>query len=51
MVSGFTDNSDVYPAPLIAPADLLALLEACMSAHNACTAAQAAAEQATADKN
>ncbi|MBN1555975.1 MAG: fibronectin type III domain-containing protein [Phycisphaerae bacterium] len=51
MVSGFAANPGVYPAPPVSPAELLTMLETCMAAHNACVAAQAAAEQATADKN
>ncbi len=51
MVSGFTVNPGVYPAPPVPPHDLLGLLETCMAAHNACVAAQAVAEQATVDKN
>lgn len=51
MFAGFTGNPGVYPAPPVLPVDLLEMLNTCMMAHNACVAAQAAAEQKTVDKN
>ena len=51
MESGLADNAAVYPAPPVAPADLTALISVYTTAKNAAIAAQAAAEQATADKD
>jgi hypothetical protein len=51
MEAGLADNAAVYPAPPVAPADLTALISAYTTAKNAAIAAQAAAEQATADKD
>ncbi|MBA7506223.1 hypothetical protein ES706_04904 [subsurface metagenome] len=54
MVSGLTGaegSPNVYPSPPVAPAELTALISAYTTAKNAAIAAQAAAEQATADKD
>lgn len=51
MESGLADNAAIYPSPPVLPADLTALISTYMSAKNAAIAAQAAAEQATADKD
>ncbi len=47
MVQGLTDNPQVFPAPVVTPDNLTALLTALTTAQNAATAAQAAAESAT----
>lgn len=51
MTSGLTDNAAVYPAPPVAPADLTAMISDYTNAKNVAIAAQAAAEEATADKD
>lgn len=51
MVSGLADNAAVYPAPPVLPADLTTLISAYTVVKNDSIAAQAAAEQATADKD
>jgi len=51
MESGLADNAAIYPAPPVAPADLTALINTYTSAKNAAIAAQAAAEEATTDKD
>jgi hypothetical protein len=51
MISGLADNAAVYPAPPVLPADLTALISAYTVVKNDSIAAQAAAEQATADKD
>jgi len=54
IVSGLTGAEglpNVYPSPPVAPAELTALISAYTTAKNAAIAAQAAAEQATADKD
>ena len=51
MRSGLNDNVAVYPAPPVVVADLTALISTYTSAKNAAIAAQATAEQATADKD
>ncbi len=51
MVTGFAGNPAIYPAPPVLPADLAVLLDTLIHAHNASVAAQAAAEQATTDKD
>ncbi len=51
MTSGLADNAAVYPAPPVVPVDLTSLISAYMSAKNDSIAAQAAAEEATADKD
>ncbi len=51
MVSGLTDNAVTYPAPPVLPAGLTALISAYIIANNDSIAAQAAAEEATADKD
>ena len=51
MESGLGDNAAVYPAPPVLPADLTALISAYTVVKNDSIAAQAAAEQATADKD
>ncbi|MBA7695709.1 hypothetical protein ES703_104344 [subsurface metagenome] len=54
MVSGLTGAQglpNVYPSPPVAPAELTALISTYTTAKNAAIAAQAAAEQATADKD
>ncbi len=51
MVTGFTENPAIYPDPPVSTLDLVAMLSGCVTTHNASVAAQAAAEQATADKN
>ena len=47
---GLAGNVDIYPAPPVAVVDLGNLSQAYATAKNAAVAAQAAAEQATADK-
>ena len=51
MATGLAANAAVYPAPPVSVADLGAALGAYVTARNAATAAQAAAEQATATKD
>ena len=51
MVTGFAGNPATYPAPPVVPADLSVLLDTLIGAHNGAVAAQAAAEQATTDKD
>jgi len=51
MISGLADNAAVYPAPPVLPADLTTLISAYTVVKNDSIAAQAAAEQATADKD
>lgn len=51
MVSGLADNAAVYPAPPVLPADLTTLISAYAVVKNDSIAAQAAAEQATVDKD
>jgi len=51
MVTGLAANAAVYPAPPASVADLEAALSAYIDAKNTATAAQAAAEQATATKD
>lgn len=48
--SGLAANAAVYPAPPVLPAALTLLIGAYTTVKNAAIAAQAAAEQATADK-
>jgi len=50
IATGFTENPTIYPAPPVSSLDLTVLMHACIDAHNASVAAQAAAEQATTDK-
>jgi len=51
MLTGLGANAAVYPSPPVSVADLGAALSAFVTAKNAATAAQAAAEQATATKD
>jgi len=51
MATGLAANAAVYPAPPVSVADLSAALGAYVTAKNTATAAQAAAEQATATKD
>ena len=51
MASGLAANAAVYPSPPVSVVDLGAALSAYVTAKNAATAAQAAAEQATATKD
>ena len=51
MVSGLTANAALYPTPPVLPAALTTLVSAYTTAKNAAIAAQAAAEQKTADKD
>ena len=51
MGSGLAANAAVYPAPPVLPAGLTLLVSAYTTTKNAAIAAQAAAEQATADKD
>ena len=51
METGFGDNVAVYPAPPVVPLDLAVLITAYNDNKNVVIAAQAAAEQATADKD
>lgn len=49
--NGLADNPTVYPSPPVSPADLSAILSEYDQKFQACVSAQAAAEQATDDKN
>jgi len=51
MMTGLGANAAVYPSPPVSVADLGSALSAFVTAKNASTAAQAAAEQATATKD
>jgi len=51
MVTGLNANAAVYPSPPVSVADLGSALSAFVTAKNASTAAQAAAEQTTATKD
>jgi len=51
MITGLADNTVIYPAPPVASVDLGAVLGGYTDAKNVLTAAQAAAEQARADKD
>ncbi len=51
MLTGLNDNAAVYPAPPVLPANLGTLFSAYTVAKNAAIAAQAVAEQTTADKD
>lgn len=51
MAGGLDDNAAVYPASPVLPADLTALISAYTVVKNDSIAAQAAAEEATADKD
>ena len=51
MKGGLTENAAIYPAPPVLPADLTALINTYTSAKNDAIAAQAVAEEATADKD
>jgi hypothetical protein len=51
MGTGLNDNVDVYPAPPVTVVQLANLSQAYSAAHNAAVAVQAAAEQATTDKD
>ena len=51
MGSGLTANAAVYPAPPVAPVALTTLMSVYTTAKNTAIAAQAAAEQATVDKD
>ena len=51
MGSGLTANAAVYPAPPVLPAAITLLIGAYTTAKNTAIAAQAAAEQATVDKD
>lgn len=51
MITGFTDNTTVYPAPPVAVADLTTAKAAYITATNVAIAARAAAEAATTAKD
>ena len=51
MKGGLTDNAAIYPAPPVLPADLTTLVNTYTSVKNTAIAAQAVAEEATADKD
>ncbi len=51
LVNGLTDNIGIYPSPPVEPVDLTVCQTTYLSVKNALIAAQAAAEQATADKD
>ena len=51
MKGGLTDNAAIYPAPPVLPVDLTALVNTYTSVKNTAIAAQAVAEEATADKD
>ncbi len=51
IIIGLGDNPAVYPTPPVTAVELLALFDAFVALGDAAVAAQAASEQATADKN
>ncbi len=51
MITGFTNNPAIYPAPPVTPADLQIAFDATIAARDAATAAEAAAKQAYTDKD
>ena len=51
MVSGLAANATIYPAPPVASVDLTILVSAYTTSKNAAIAAQAAAEEATTNKD
>ena len=51
MKGGLTDNAAIYPAPPVLPVDLTTLVNTYTSVKNTAIAAQAVAEEATADKD
>ncbi len=51
IISGLADNAATFPAPPVSPAALQAALDSFITMGDACVAARAAAEQATAAKN
>lgn len=51
MKGGLTDNAAIYPAPPVLPVDLTALVNTYTSVKNTAIAAQAVAEEATANKD
>ena len=50
IITGLTENAALFPAPPVAPAALQARLDAVIAHGDACVAARAAAQQATAAK-
>ena len=50
MITGLENNVPIYPSPPVSTIDLQAAFDATIDARDAATAAQAAAEQATTDK-
>jgi len=50
IITGLTNNAGIYPAPPVIPADLQTAFDAAIAAREAAVAAQAAALQATTDK-
>ena len=51
MITGIGNNGTIYPSPPVIPPDLATFRSTYIIAQNALIAAQAAAEQATADKD
>ncbi len=50
IIAGLTNNTAIYPAPPVLPADLQTAFDGAVLARDNATAAQAAAKQATTDK-